>query len=286
MAFCTTIAVTVLLISGAQGDLRSWTDNTGQYKVEAQLVGVKDGLVQLERVSGSVITIPLERLSETDQQFVRSAIKPGSMVQADSIVKALSLYAGSAGDNAKTLERAADWKCEKTPLEHVVADISNRYNMTIVFDRSALESAGISLNEPVSCDLEGAKTQSVLSAVLTPLKLTCHYKYEVLWITTPHSGLVTGEDRVRVESGTALGTELGRKVEMNYLDVPFDDVLRDLSKRYGVRFVNDTDSNPPLVFSIRGVSLRSALALLLHTLDLCCEVEGGALVIRKVRDND
>lgn len=90
MAFCTTIAVTVLLISGAQGDLRSWTDNTGQYKVEAQLVGVKDGLVQLERVSGSVITIPLERLSETDQQFVRSAIKPGSIVQADSIVKALS----------------------------------------------------------------------------------------------------------------------------------------------------------------------------------------------------
>ncbi len=56
---------------------RTWTDSTGKYKVEASLVELKDGQVTLKKPDGQVVAIPLERLSEADQQFVREATSEG-----------------------------------------------------------------------------------------------------------------------------------------------------------------------------------------------------------------
>jgi len=51
---------------------RKWTDSTGKYTVEADLVDFKDGVVQLRRSdNGRVISLPLSRLSRTDQTHVR-----------------------------------------------------------------------------------------------------------------------------------------------------------------------------------------------------------------------
>ena len=53
------------------GKARQWTDSTGNFKVEAEFVESKDGKVQLKKASGSIITIPFEKLSQADQKFVR-----------------------------------------------------------------------------------------------------------------------------------------------------------------------------------------------------------------------
>ncbi len=49
---------------------RAWTDDTGEYTIEARLLVVLDGKVRLLKDTGRTTTVPLDRLSETDRQYV------------------------------------------------------------------------------------------------------------------------------------------------------------------------------------------------------------------------
>ena len=51
---------------------RVWTDATGQYRLEATLVGVTDGKVRLCRKDGATVNVPLHRLSDADRRYVVS----------------------------------------------------------------------------------------------------------------------------------------------------------------------------------------------------------------------
>jgi hypothetical protein len=51
---------------------RTWTDTTGNFSVEAVLVGVASGKVRLKRKDGRVATVPIKRLSAADQQYLKS----------------------------------------------------------------------------------------------------------------------------------------------------------------------------------------------------------------------
>jgi len=68
-----TILVCGLLLAPAQPSwARKWTDNTGKFSVEAELVEVKNDQVVLKKTDGKVITLPVARLSETDRQHLQS----------------------------------------------------------------------------------------------------------------------------------------------------------------------------------------------------------------------
>jgi len=54
---------------------RTWTDATGNFTLEATFRGVIGGNVRLEKADGSVISIPLEKLSEADQEWIREQAK-------------------------------------------------------------------------------------------------------------------------------------------------------------------------------------------------------------------
>ena len=54
---------------------RRWTDSTGKHKVLAIFRGVASGKVTLEKSDGSKVTLPLERLSEADQKWVRGLMR-------------------------------------------------------------------------------------------------------------------------------------------------------------------------------------------------------------------
>ena len=56
--------------AGASDSLRTWTDATGEHRIEAKLVDVRKGWVQLQRDSGKLVSLPIARLSEPDQQYV------------------------------------------------------------------------------------------------------------------------------------------------------------------------------------------------------------------------
>lgn len=54
--------------------VRTWTDATGQFTVDATLIGAKDGQFQLRRADGRVVSVPATRLSPADQQYVRERL--------------------------------------------------------------------------------------------------------------------------------------------------------------------------------------------------------------------
>jgi hypothetical protein len=53
---------------------RTWNDSTGRYRVEAELRDVAADHVSLEKADGTVVQVPLDRLSSADQQYVRSEL--------------------------------------------------------------------------------------------------------------------------------------------------------------------------------------------------------------------
>ena len=50
---------------------RTWTDATGEHKIEAQFGGLAFGKVKLIKRDGSTVRLPLEKLSDEDQKWVK-----------------------------------------------------------------------------------------------------------------------------------------------------------------------------------------------------------------------
>ncbi len=51
---------------------RTWTDSTGKFKIEAQLLSIADDLVRLRKADGKEISLPADRLSPVDLAFIQS----------------------------------------------------------------------------------------------------------------------------------------------------------------------------------------------------------------------
>ena len=60
----------VLLGSTLAQEMRTWTDATGKFKVQAKFVEMTDGKVTLERADGKRVVVPLTKLSEADRKYV------------------------------------------------------------------------------------------------------------------------------------------------------------------------------------------------------------------------
>jgi hypothetical protein len=54
---------------------RTWTDSTGQFKTKARFGGMAGGNVKLIKRDGSKLTLPLERLSDEDQEWIKKRSK-------------------------------------------------------------------------------------------------------------------------------------------------------------------------------------------------------------------
>jgi tetratricopeptide (TPR) repeat protein len=63
-------ALVALVATGAEA--RKWSDTTGSIQVEAELVKVADGRVYLRKADGKIATVPLDKLSPKDQEFINS----------------------------------------------------------------------------------------------------------------------------------------------------------------------------------------------------------------------
>ncbi len=49
--------------------LRTWTDTTGKFKIEAEFVAMEKGQVHLKKDDGTTIAVPFDKLSVADQEF-------------------------------------------------------------------------------------------------------------------------------------------------------------------------------------------------------------------------
>ena len=63
---------------------RTWTDKTGKHKVEAKLLRVENGKVYLQREDGKEVALPIDKLSDEDQAFVREKPAAKKKAKADT----------------------------------------------------------------------------------------------------------------------------------------------------------------------------------------------------------
>ena len=67
--------------AGQAPAMRAWTDNTGRFRTEGRLVGVTNGYVRLLKANQRYSTVPVQRLSSSDLDYVRLHIS--HLVAAD-----------------------------------------------------------------------------------------------------------------------------------------------------------------------------------------------------------
>lgn len=56
---------------GASEEIRTWTDSTGEYSVQAKFAGLQAGKVTLQKADGTEVAIPLENLNAAGQEYVK-----------------------------------------------------------------------------------------------------------------------------------------------------------------------------------------------------------------------
>ena len=88
--FCV-VSVALLFVSVRSLSARKWTNDTGKFSVEAELVEAKGGNVRLRRRDGKIITIPVTKLSKDDQDFVETLGKTEPMAAKPTRAEALAV---------------------------------------------------------------------------------------------------------------------------------------------------------------------------------------------------
>ncbi len=68
------VAVLVAAVSTPIAFARKWADASGKFTVEAELLESRDGTVRLKKENGQIISLRLKKLSDADQEYVRSKV--------------------------------------------------------------------------------------------------------------------------------------------------------------------------------------------------------------------
>ncbi len=69
------LAIFLCTVGSSTLPARSWTDRSGKYHIEAELVGFKDGKAVLKRPDGRFVSIRASQLSTADQKYIREELR-------------------------------------------------------------------------------------------------------------------------------------------------------------------------------------------------------------------
>jgi hypothetical protein len=113
----------VFLGSSVVADARTWTDSTGNYRVDADLVGFNDSTAILKKKSRQLVAIPIDKLSKEDQEYLTS--------------KEVAEQARQSTDSMQTWTMASGLKVVGRIVDYGKRDITiqRRYGKVYVNDR-------------------------------------------------------------------------------------------------------------------------------------------------------
>ena len=77
-------AIFVLLHSVSNAQTRQWSDATGAFQIEAELVTSRGGKVVLEKPNGKLVVVPIAKLSAADRKFLEQKSKPAAVESAQA----------------------------------------------------------------------------------------------------------------------------------------------------------------------------------------------------------
>ena len=105
VASCVIVVLVLASLRGARAEMRTWSDATGKFKIDAEYVELAAGKVKLKTKDGKTMTIPMEKLSPADRKFVNDLVAAAAAAAAqassgpgplDSMVRVIGKLPGGA----------------------------------------------------------------------------------------------------------------------------------------------------------------------------------------------
>lgn len=72
LSFALLLSLCAGVFAGPSLSAREWTDISGNYKVEAELLAISEKSVVLQKENGDLISYPIESMSEADKEYLKS----------------------------------------------------------------------------------------------------------------------------------------------------------------------------------------------------------------------
>jgi hypothetical protein len=164
--------------SAEAAPLRTWSDSTGQFKIDAEFVSSDGTTVKLRRADGTTLDVPLAKLSAADQTHVREQMKPAApatttaSTPAAPTASAPTTATAPAAESATGPSAATTAKPASPPrkVPYVAADkgLTKRVTLTLngVPLAAAAEAVGTAALTNVLLDERSLKKQGIDSAAL------------------------------------------------------------------------------------------------------------------------
>ena len=198
---------------------------------------------------------------------------------------------------ADALKQPTQIEFVETPLKDVAEYLKDLHHIEIRIDRDALQAAGIREEDLlVMRNLNGISLQSGLRLVLRELALTYVIRGRALWITTPQQTGASGAGPITIETGGSnekrIAEALKQPTQIGSVETPLKDVVDYLKDFHRIEIQLDDkalrqagiSNDTPVSFNLNGVSLQSALRLLLRQLDLDYVIRDEVLFITTPRE--
>ena len=186
---------------------RQWTDSSGVFTVEAELVEVSGDSVRLRKPDGQVVTVPLDRLMRRRPRlrpFRRRSDRPPPSPRCRRARTPSGKSSSSRPSSASSARRS----------NQVLQFLSDQHDVNMQIDRRALDESGIAADTPVTAESRQGELGTTFGAVLDSLDLAWVVKHDVLLVTTKDAAAQDLQPRVY---------KLQRPLE-------FDDLIRDLTR--------------------------------------------------------
>jgi len=193
-----------------------------------------------------------------------------------------------------------------TPLEDVLAFMEDQHRIEIKVDHRGLADAKVSTDVPITASFRDVSLGAALLITLRNVGLVCVAQEGFLMVTTPARvsdwggvlpGLTAPKPTVKSGSDPSLTNVLDaleQETRIEFIRTPLDQTVDSLGTMHNVQIIidlkamRDTNISPQLSVteSMRDISLRSALLLMLRKLELTCARQERFLVITTPREAD
>ena len=183
------IAMTVMGAS-QEGWARKWSDDTGRYAVDAEFVRVQDGEAVLRRPDGTIVAVPLRRLSKADQDYVKDLVaRPddGQHAASDQPNEGPSETATvGRGAIEAALAKRHDFSIRQMPLREAIENLLEPEEIPYYVNWSSLaDELGLRGEEPVDFAAKGIVVRDAVNKLLGSRDMAWLIRDEVLYITGP-----------------------------------------------------------------------------------------------------
>lgn len=176
------VAAIVAVISSPEVQARTWTEADSGRTIEAEMMRANEKTVTLQLLNGRFAEVPLARLSEKDQQYVKRQQFPADFDRQDV-------------DPHKALKRQVEYEFNKTPLDIALKYLAARANTNILIDYRGLVDIAFDTETPVTAAGK-EPLDDVLQKILRPLKLAHAVHHDVVFVSNPEEVEIL--DSVRV----------------------------------------------------------------------------------------